>query len=190
LRQVKDCLLHHLTIARPQEAHIVKTIVIQGQPDPSGNRLCHALAAAYVECARAVGHKVQYFDAAQLNFPLLRAQEDWQQGITVTPRSLREAQAACAVAQTAKLVLIYPLWLGTLPALVYRWFIFPHGLRNHERNTLGAAGIDPIRRSLFEMVDGAQEKTRLKCIDTMRSLGTRARLGNIQKDDICQYPNR
>lgn len=194
---------------------MVRTVVIQGHPDPSGNRLCHALAAAYVEGARSAGHKVQQFDTAQLDFPLLRTQEDWQQGSAGTPRSLQEAQAACAVAD--HLVLIYPLWLGTLPALLkgfleqvfrpevalgygkgfpkplfrgksarvvitmgmpamaYRWFFFAHGLRNLERNILGAAGIGPIRRSLFGLVDGVHEKTRLKWIDTMRSLGTRAR---------------
>lgn len=95
---------------------MVRIIVLQGHPDPSGKRLCHALADAYVEGARSAGHEVTLVDAAKLDFPLLRTQEDWLRGADGTPESLKEAQAACVAAD--HFVLIYPLWLGTMPALL------------------------------------------------------------------------
>lgn len=95
---------------------MVRIIVLQGHPDPSGKRLCHALADAYVEGARSAGHEVTLVDAAKLDFPLLRTQEDWLRGADGTPESPKEAQAACVAAD--HFVLIYPLWLGTMPALL------------------------------------------------------------------------
>lgn len=95
---------------------MTKIVVIQGHPDPSGNRLCHALADAYVSGARSNGHDVACFDTAHFDFPLLRTQKDWQQGIAGTPTSLQEVQKACVDAD--HLVLIYPLWMGTMPALL------------------------------------------------------------------------
>ncbi len=95
---------------------MTKIVVIQGHPDPSGKHLCRALADAYVEGARSAGHQVGYFDTARLDFPLLRTQDDWQQGIAGTPESLKDVQAACVGAD--HLVLIYPLWMGTMPAVL------------------------------------------------------------------------
>lgn len=90
--------------------------VIQGHPDASGARLCHALANAYVEGAKSAGHQVEYFDLGKLEFPLLRTQDDWKKGITGTPDLLRDAQAAFVEAD--HIFIIYPLWLGTMPAVL------------------------------------------------------------------------
>ena len=92
-----------------------KIAVIQGHPDASGNRLCHALASAYVEGALAAGHEIEQVDVGQLNFPILRSQEDWEKGHDRTPEDLQEAQRA--IVEADHLFLIYPLWLGTSPAL-------------------------------------------------------------------------
>ncbi len=93
-----------------------KIVVIQGHPDPAGNRLCHALANAYIEGAKSAHHDVELVDVGRLNFPLLRSQAEWQHGADGTPEGVRDAQSACVDAD--HLVLIYPLWLGTMPALL------------------------------------------------------------------------
>ncbi|MEM9106209.1 MAG: NAD(P)H-dependent oxidoreductase [Pseudomonadota bacterium] len=90
--------------------------IIQGHPDNTKTHLCHALADAYAEGALAGGHTVARIEVAELDFPLLRSQEDWQAGKEATPSGLRDAQEACMSAD--HLVLLYPLWLGTLPALL------------------------------------------------------------------------
>lgn len=91
-------------------------VIIQGHPDQNGNRLCHGIAAAYGQSARSAGHSVVDLDVAALDFPLLRTQEDWLRGAEGTPRGLINAQTACLAAD--HLVLIYPLWLGTMPSLL------------------------------------------------------------------------
>ena len=54
--------------------------IIQGHPDPSGDHLCHPLADPYVDGAIAAGHQVRRIDLAQLDFPLLRTQRDFETG--------------------------------------------------------------------------------------------------------------
>ena len=87
---------------------MARIVVIQGHPDPSGNRLCHALANAYVAGATAASHDIEVIDVASLDFPLLRTQESWHQGADATPEGLKSAQQACIEAD--HFVLIYPLW--------------------------------------------------------------------------------
>lgn len=93
-----------------------KIVIIQGHPDPSENRLCRALAKAYEDGARAAGHTVFVVDPAGIDFPLLRTQDDWKSGIDGTPARLREAQMHCMEAD--HFMMIYPLWMGTMPALL------------------------------------------------------------------------
>ncbi len=88
--------------------------VIQGHPDPDPKRLCRALADAYAEGAIAAGHDVTRIDLATLDFPLLRSQQEFEH--ETTPPALLPAQQAITAAD--HLVLIFPLWLGTMPALV------------------------------------------------------------------------
>jgi putative NADPH-quinone reductase len=88
--------------------------IIQGHPDPREVRFCRALAAAYAEGASQAGHPVRTIDVAKIDFPLLRTQEDWQSG--PVPESLRESQDAILWAD--HLVLFFPLWAGTMPALL------------------------------------------------------------------------
>ena len=95
-----------------------RVAIIQGHPDPAGNRFCHALANAYATGAREGGHEVRQIDVARLAFPVLRTQEDFEHGTPVD--SIREAQQTIAWAE--HLVICYPLWLGTLPALLKAFF--------------------------------------------------------------------
>ena len=87
---------------------------IQGHPDARGNHFGHALAAAYAHGAEAAGHEVTVIAVAQLDFPLVRCKEEWETG--VPPEPIRQAQKAIDWAE--HLVLLYPLWLGTMPALL------------------------------------------------------------------------
>ena len=88
--------------------------IIQGHPDPRGNRYGHALADAYALGAAEGGHAVERIDVAKLDFPVLRSKEDWESG--VAPTAIREAQSAIGGAE--HLVIFYPLWLGAMPAIL------------------------------------------------------------------------
>ncbi len=88
--------------------------LIQGHPDPAGTHLCHALADAYAEGARAASHKVLRIEVAKLDFPILRAQAEFERG--ELPAALAEARAALIAAD--HIVFVFPLWLGTMPALL------------------------------------------------------------------------
>lgn len=88
--------------------------IIQGHPDPSDQRFGHALAEAYAQGAKETGYEVRLIEVAKLDFPLLRTQEEWKSG--TLPDSLQEAQDAIGWAE--HLVFFFPLWLGTMPALL------------------------------------------------------------------------
>ena len=51
---------------------------------------------------------------AQLDFPLLRSQKEWEHG--ALPQALQKAQDDIAWAQ--HLLLFFPLWMGDMPALL------------------------------------------------------------------------
>ncbi|SDF68734.1 Putative NADPH-quinone reductase (modulator of drug activity B) [Limimonas halophila] len=91
-----------------------RILIIQGHPDPAGGHYGHALAHAYAEGAEAGGHTVERVAVAELDFPLVRSQQDFTE--TEPPAAIAGAQAAVERAQ--HIVLIYPLWLGTMPALL------------------------------------------------------------------------
>ncbi|MBP6898334.1 MAG: NAD(P)H-dependent oxidoreductase [Pseudacidovorax sp.] len=91
-----------------------RILILQGHPDASGHHLLHALARAYAEGAQQAGHSLKTVDIATLDFALLRSADQWQHG--ALPASLQPAQDAIAWAE--HIVLLFPLWLGDMPALV------------------------------------------------------------------------
>lgn len=91
-----------------------KILLIQGHPDPDSRHFCHALADAYASGATAAGHELRRIEVAQLDFPLLRSQARWLE--ESPPPAVREAQAAIRWAD--HIVIVFPLWLGTVPALL------------------------------------------------------------------------
>lgn len=91
-----------------------RILIIQGHPDVTENHLGHALAHAYAAAATVAGHQVRTATPAQLDFPLLRSQQEWEHG--PLPAGLRKAQDDIAWAQ--HLVLFFPLWMGDMPALL------------------------------------------------------------------------
>ncbi len=102
-----------------------RIVSIQGHPDPDQGHFCHAIGWTYEEGAVQKGHEVRTIDVARLDFPLLRTQRDFEKG--EAPAAIREAQEDIRWAD--QLVIIYPLWLGTLPALLKGFFeqTFRHG---------------------------------------------------------------
>ena len=91
-----------------------RILVLVGHPDPAPERFCKALAAAYGEAATAAGHEVRHLDLAHLDIPLLRTKADHDAG--AVPPTLAEAQQALAWA--GHIVIVFPLWLGDMPALL------------------------------------------------------------------------
>lgn len=89
-----------------------RILLLQGHPDPAGGHLCHALAEAYQAGAVAAGHTVQVVTPALLDFPLLANGREWEEG--ALPPALAPAQQAISEAQ--HIVIVYPLWLGDMPA--------------------------------------------------------------------------
>ncbi len=91
-----------------------RILLVQGHPDAGARHLGHALADAYAEAAGAAGHDVRRVEVAQLEFPWLRSQADWQHG--PVPVALAPVQQDVLWAQ--HLVFFFPLWLGDMPALL------------------------------------------------------------------------
>lgn len=91
-----------------------RIVIIDGHPDPDGRRLCHGLAEAYASGAADSGHEIRRIDIHSLEYPLLRTREDFDHG--TPPKNIAAAQASIMWAN--HIVIIYPLWLGTMPALL------------------------------------------------------------------------
>jgi putative NADPH-quinone reductase len=92
--------------------------IVQGHPDSRAAHYCHGLARAYAQAARESGHEVRAIDVAQLDFPLLRSARQWQQ--QKAPPAILKAQGTIAWAQ--HLVIVFPLWLGDMPAVLKAFF--------------------------------------------------------------------
>lgn len=89
-------------------------LIIQGHPDASAPHFCHALANSYRRGAEAKGHTVEQLELARLDFPWLSSEQAWSH--EPAPEAIVQAQSRIAAAD--HIVMIYPLWLGTMPALV------------------------------------------------------------------------
>jgi len=92
--------------------------IVQGHPDGQAPHLCHALADAYAAGARDAGHAVRIVDLGKLVFPILRTKEAFER--SPLPPVLEDAQRDIAWAD--HLLLVYPLWLGEMPAIVKAFF--------------------------------------------------------------------
>jgi putative NADPH-quinone reductase len=74
--------------------------IIQGHPDAAGHHLLNAMADVYAEAAISAGHQVRRIEVAELNFPLLRTQLDFETG--ELPSSLVQfADTASGVTEAA-----------------------------------------------------------------------------------------
>lgn len=91
-----------------------RILVIVGHPDKDPRRLCRALADAYAEGAKSAGHRVRRIDVATLDFPLLKTMQEFEHG----PLPPCIEAAAEAIVEAEHIVFVFPLWLGTMPALL------------------------------------------------------------------------
>ncbi len=90
---------------------MTRICLIQGHPDPAGGHFCHALAEAYAEGALGAGHTVSRIDTAALAPAPLESQAEF----SAPPQgALLEAQERLREAD--HLVVVFPLWLGGMPA--------------------------------------------------------------------------
>lgn len=88
-------------------------LVLNGNPDPSAERLSHALARAYREGAEESGAMVRHVDVGALDFPVLREAAQF----TTAPGNAAIVGAQNAFLAANHIVFIFPLWLGGPPAL-------------------------------------------------------------------------
>ena len=91
-----------------------KILIIQGHPNASNEHFCDAIAEKYTESAMQAGFSVSQVNVAELNFPLLESQKDFDR--SSTNPDIMELQKKILWAD--HLVIIYPLWLGGMPALL------------------------------------------------------------------------
>ena len=91
-----------------------RILIIQGHPDSREGRFCRAVEEAYAEGAWKGGHELQRIHLASLEFPLVRKREDWEKEAPIA--GIRQAQEMISWAE--HILLVYPLWLGSMPALL------------------------------------------------------------------------
>jgi putative NADPH-quinone reductase len=89
-------------------------LILDGHPDPCAHRLIHALADAYRQGAEQANHEVRVVRLADLTFPLLRSQSDYEREEPV--EAVRQCQHLMTWA--THIVIFYPLWLGSMPAML------------------------------------------------------------------------
>jgi NAD(P)H dehydrogenase (quinone) len=90
--------------------------VILGHPDASS--FCHAIAEKYAASARAAGHSVRLFKLGEIAFdPVLRHGYREQQELEPALVEIREA-----ISWAQHLVFVYPIWWGSMPAILKGMF--------------------------------------------------------------------
>lgn len=152
-----------------------RIVLIQGHPDAVTRHLGHALEDAYAQGAEAAGHEVRRVAVAQLDFPLLRSQQAWQEGFleqvarpgfAFKPGGDNPFARKGLTGRSARLVVT----MG-MPALLYRWYFRAHSVKNLERNILGFVGISPVNETLIGMVDKLGDAGVQTWTDKLRRLG-------------------
>ena len=91
-----------------------KILILNGHPDPVRKGLCHALADAYGAGAAEGGHEVRRLDIATLAFGFVHSQGEFEHG-DVLPDI---AAAQESIKWASHVVVIFPLWLGDVPAVL------------------------------------------------------------------------
>lgn len=95
-----------------------RILIIDGHPDSDRSHLVHALADRYAEGAGSGGHDVRRLDIATMELTPLASRREWEQGDP--PAAIAAGQQDILWAE--HIVLLYPLWLGDLPALLKAFF--------------------------------------------------------------------
>lgn len=93
-----------------------RVAVILGSPDPGS--FCRALADEYVTSAKKAGHEVRYFRLGEIDFdPVLRHGYNQRQELEPGLLDIKEA-----ISWAEHLVLVYPVWWGSMPAIMKGMF--------------------------------------------------------------------
>lgn len=91
--------------------------IIQGHPHGAGGHLCHALADAYAKGADSAGARVSRLDVGRIAPAALADPAEF-----AAPPGEAMLGAQKAVADADHLVIVFPLWLGTMPAALKAFF--------------------------------------------------------------------
>ncbi|MEL6568139.1 MAG: NAD(P)H-dependent oxidoreductase [Pseudomonadota bacterium] len=95
-----------------------KTVcIINAHPDPSPDRLIHAICDAAEEGARGAGHTVSRINIGALDFPLLTTAEEFAEP-PVEPILSERAK----IADADHVFIAFPLWIGAMPAKARAFF--------------------------------------------------------------------
>ena len=159
-----------------------RILIIDGHPDPKGPHFVHELADFYRQGAKEGGHEVKVLRVGALRFPLLTSGKAYLKG--KVPASIVAAQKL--IRWSDHVVLLYPLWLGTLPAKLKGFieqvlrpgFAFePRGPGQHPRRLLkGRSARIVVTRGmpeLFDEVDRTPRSIRNVAADVLAVCGVR-----------------
>ena len=91
-----------------------RIVIIQGHPDSTHPHFGHLLANAYTDGAELAGHQVKTLNVAKLNFSLLSSEDEFEN----QPPANDIQGAQDAIMWADHIVILYPLWLGTMPAIL------------------------------------------------------------------------
>lgn len=97
---------------------MTKILILDGHPDPDPSHYVHALADAYVEGAARGGHETRRLNLGDLDFPVIRDPEDYLK--KMPGPEIKAAQDHVRWAD--HLVILYPLWMGMMPAYLKAFF--------------------------------------------------------------------
>lgn len=92
--------------------------IIQGHPHDDPAHFCHALAEAYAEGARESGASIERVDVARIAPACMSDPADF----LTTPEDPQMIAAREAILAADHLVIVFPLWLGTMPAMLKAFF--------------------------------------------------------------------
>lgn len=97
---------------------MTKILILDGHPDPDRGRFVHALAEAYAQAAKEAGHQVKTIAVATAGVGVLHSGKEWETE-TVSPEV---KQAQVLIGEAEHIVILFPLWLGSMPALLKGFF--------------------------------------------------------------------
>ena len=95
-----------------------RILIIDGHPDSKQSHFLHELAEFYEHGVKEGGHQVRKIHVGTLRFPLLRSSRAYMSG--KLPPVIAAAQKSILWAD--HIVVMYPLWLGTMPAKLKGFF--------------------------------------------------------------------
>jgi putative NADPH-quinone reductase len=90
-----------------------KIVIIDAHPDPAPERLVHALAGRYASAAAESGHSTRVVRLCDVEVPPLRSAKEFAEPPPATIAAQQEH-----IRWADHVVILYPLWLGSMPALL------------------------------------------------------------------------